>query len=118
MATRPRNNRYRYIPCVANRSGYTAPPAMTALAPLTATLAAAGAVGRLIADINPTGGTPPYAFAIVANPQNAAVNINPNDGKIVSTADPIGTAGVKNVSVKATDGYGLTLTNVCAVTLT
>jgi hypothetical protein len=117
--TKPRHNLIRTIPCIKHRAGYATPPAMTALAPLTASIAAAGAVGRVIADINAVGGTAPFTFSIAANPDAIKVGINPNDGKIYSQLDPIGPTGAAhNLSVKCVDGYGLSLTNIVSVTLT
>lgn len=117
MASLPRRSNLKLIRCWKNQSGYATPPNITALAPLTATLAAAGAVGRQVADINPVGGTAPFTWSIAANPDAIKVGIDPDTGVILTQFDPVGSAAAHNLSIKAVDGYGKTLTNVVVVTL-
>src|SRR6476659_5945635 len=90
-------------------------PPVTSVLPDTASIAAAGAVGRTIATLSATGGTPPLTF-FIANPAGLAMVIA---GNLLNTAaDPVGTAGSKLVAIKATDAFGATLTETLTVTVT
>jgi hypothetical protein len=91
------------------------PPAITGILPDTATIAAAGAVGRTIATLSVTGGTAPVTYAITAAGGLSAVIA----GSALNTSvDPCGTVGAKTVSIQATDARGQTKTETITVTLT
>lgn len=94
--------------------GYRA-PAITGILPDTATIVAAGAIGRTIATLTVTGGTPPVTYAISAAGGLSAVIA----GNLLNTsANPCGTAGAKTVGITATDSWGQTLAENITVTLT
>lgn len=88
---------------------------ITGINPDTATLAAAGAVGRTIATLSVVGGTAPITYALVTA---AGVSASFTANVLKTTVDPCGTAGVKTMSVSATDAVGQTKTETLAVTLT
>jgi hypothetical protein len=93
----------------------TVPP-ITAINPDTATVAAAGMVGRTIVTLSAVGGTPPYDYTIgyiVGEP-----GIGKSGANLVSTSDPIATPGVYQVPIVGTDSRGQNLTENVAVTLT
>ena len=91
------------------------PPAITGISPDTATIAAAGAVGRTVATLSVTGGTAPITYSITAANGLSAVIA----GNLLNTsADPCGTAGAKAVGIMATDSKGKTITENLVVTLT
>ena len=91
------------------------PPEITGIAPDTASIAAAGAIGRLIATLSVTGGTAPVTYAILAGGGLSAVIA----GNLLNTSvDPCGTVGAKTVSIQATDSKGKTLTENIVVTVT
>jgi hypothetical protein len=91
------------------------PPAITGISPDTATIVAAGAIGRTIATLSVTGGTAPVTYAITAAGGLSAV-ISGN--ALNTSANPCGTVGAKTVSIQATDARGQTLTETITVTLT
>jgi hypothetical protein len=94
--------------------GYRAPE-ITGILPDTATIAAAGAVGRTIATLSVSGGTPPVTYSITAAGGLSAVIA----GNLLNTSvNPCGTAGAKTVGIMATDSQGKTLTENITVTLT
>lgn len=97
------------------RGPLTPSNAITAFAPVVASLAAVGAVGRTIAAIVPTGGTGPYTYQLtVAGGLSAAF-----DGNLLrTTVNPAGTVAVHNATVKVTDAWGKTFSSGLAVTLT
>lgn len=98
-------------------SGGVSPPSpeITGILPDTATIAAAGAVGRTIATLSVTGGTAPVTYAITAAGGLSAVIA----GSALNTSvDPCGTVGAKTVSIQATDSKGQTKTETITVTLT
>jgi 3-keto-L-gulonate-6-phosphate decarboxylase len=94
--------------------GYTPPP-VTGITPDTATIAAVGAVGRLVATLTATGGTAPFVYAVV-NAGTLAVVIAGN--ALNTAADPVGPVGTQPVSVRVTDIKGKTITENVAVTVT
>jgi 3-keto-L-gulonate-6-phosphate decarboxylase len=94
--------------------GYRAPE-ITGISPDTATIAAAGAVGRTIATLSVSGGTAPVTYSITAAGGLSAVIA----GNLLNTSvNPCGTAGAKTVGIMATDSQGKTLTENITVTLT
>jgi hypothetical protein len=91
------------------------PPEITGILPDTASIAAAGAVGRLIATLSATGGTAPIAYTITAAGGLSAVIA----GNLLNTSvNPCGTVGAKTVTIMAIDRWGKTLTENITVTLT
>jgi 3-keto-L-gulonate-6-phosphate decarboxylase len=94
--------------------GYRAPE-ITGISPDTASIAAAGAIGRLIATLSVTGGTAPITYAITAAGGLSAVIA----GNLLNTSvNPCGTVGAKTVGIQATDAKGKTITETMTVTLT
>lgn len=94
--------------------GYTPPP-VTGVTPDTATIAAAGAVGRLVATLTATGGTAPFVYAIV---NSGTFNLVIAGNLLNTNADPVGPTGTQQVSIRVTDAKGKTLTENIAVTVT
>lgn len=90
-------------------------PPITNILPDTATIAAAGAVGRTVATMSIVGGTPPVIYTI-ANAAGLSIAISGN--LIVTTVNPVGTAGAKSVSITATDVRQQTKTETITVTVT
>jgi hypothetical protein len=90
-------------------------PNFVGILPDTATIAAAGAVGRTVATLSSTGGTPPVTFSIFAAGGLAAA-ITGN--LLQTTVNPCGTVGAKTVGITARDSIGKTLTENIVVTLT
>lgn len=90
-------------------------PPITGILPDTATIAAAGAVGRTVATLSVTGGTPAIIYAIT-NAGGMSIAISNN--LIVTTVNPCGTAGAKTVTVSATDRRFQTKSETIAVTVT
>ena len=90
-------------------------PAITAINPDTASIAAAGAVGRTVATMSVAGGTPPITYAVTAG---GGLSAAMNGNLLQTTVNPCGTAGVKTVSISATDPWGQTKTETIAVTVT
>jgi hypothetical protein len=91
------------------------PPAITGILPDTATIVAAGAIGRTIATLSVTGGTAPITYSITAAGGLSATIA----GNLLNTsANPCGTVGAKTVGIMATDAWGKTLTENMTVTLT
>ena len=90
-------------------------PAITGISPDSASIAAAGAVGRTIATLSVVGGTPPITYAVVSAGGLSATFFN---NLLQTSVNPCGTAGVKTVSVSATDDWGQTKTENIAVTVT
>jgi len=88
---------------------------ITAINPTSASIVAAGAVGRAIATMSATGGTPPYTWSLT----NAAGLAMAFTGNVLqTTADPVGTAGTKTATVMATDNLGQTRSQTLTVTVT
>ena len=99
------------------RPGFGPPPAITGSTPPTATLAAAGIVGRTVATIAPVGGTAPFTYALTT-PAGLSAAFTPNTSAVLTTTvNPCGTAGVKNCTVTITDSRGQTRSHALAVTL-
>jgi len=90
-------------------------PPITATGPTTALGTAAGAVGRVIATLTASGGTPPYVWT-VANAGGMSVNIV--GAQLRTTADPAGSVGTHNVDLVCTDSRSQTRPLTCVVTLT
>lgn len=88
---------------------------ITNILPDTATIAAAGAVGRTVATLSITGGSLPVTYAI-ANAGGMSIALS--GSTIVTTVNPCGTAGAKSVSVMATDSKFQTKTETITVTVT
>jgi hypothetical protein len=97
------------------RPPWAVAPPITGISPDTATIAAAGAIGRTIATLSMTGGTAPATYAITAAGGLSAVIL----GNALNTSvNPCGTVGPKTVSIQATDARGQTKTETIVVTLT
>jgi|SRR6187200_3374482 len=90
-------------------------PAISGISPDTASIAAAGAVGRTVATLSVAGGTPPVTYAVTAG---GGLSAAMSGNLLQTTVNPCGTAGVKTVSISATDSWGQTKTETIAVTLT
>ena len=78
-------------------------PAITGISPDTASIAAAGAVARTVATLSVVGGTPPITYAVVSG---GGLSAAMNGNLLQTTVNPCGTAGVKTVSISATDPWG------------
>ena len=61
------------------------------------------------------GGTPPITYAVTAG---GGLSAAMNGNLLQTTVNPCGTAGVKTVSISATDPWGQTKTETIAVTVT
>lgn len=91
------------------------PPEITGISPDTASIAAAGVVGRTVATLVTTGGTAPFTYSITAAGGLSAVIA----GNLLNTSvNPCGTVGAKTVGIMVTDAKGKTLTENMTVTLT
>jgi hypothetical protein len=101
---------------IAEVRGPLGPP-ITGINPDTATLAAAGAIGRTVATLTGTGGTAPYTWGI-NNAAGLSITIAPGSNLITTTVNPYGTVGVKQVMVTAVDSRGMIKTEPIAVTVT
>jgi len=88
------------------------------IAPTSATIANAGAVGRNIGSaFTTTGGLAPYTYAITANPNSCAVTIV--GAQLQSTVNPIaGTTGAKSLTIRTTDANLRTFSATYTLTLT
>lgn len=95
-------------------SGGPTPP-ITGIAPDTATLTAAGAVGRTICTAVPSGGTAPFTYSVAVAAGLACAFTGAN---LLTTVNPAGTVGAKATQVTVTDARGQTKTEVITVTLT
>lgn len=91
-------------------------PPLGSVGPTTATIAAAGAIGRLVATLTSTAGVQPITYTIAANPAGMGLKITGN--QLLSTTNPIGAVGAHAINVTATDGLGAALTITLTVTLT
>lgn len=91
------------------------PPAITGINPDTATIAAAGTVGRVIASLTVAGGTPPITYTI-ANAAGLSLALPLAD--LLTAANPVGVAGTYPVSITAKDSWNKTLTETITVTVT
>lgn len=96
----------------ANR-GYR--PPITSILPDTASIAAAGAVNRVIATMSVVGGVIPITYTVT---DAAGLNLNVLNNTLRTNLNPVGTAGSKAVVVKATDGVGQTKSETITVTVT
>lgn len=88
---------------------------ITGISPDTASIAAAGAVGRTVATLSMAGGTPPVTYSLVSS-GGLACAIQGN--LLVTTVNPCGTAGAKTVVVTATDRLYQSRTENVVVTVT
>lgn len=91
-------------------------PPITSLLPDTATLPAAGAVGRTLAALSAVGGSPAFTYTLT-NSAGLSIAIS-GDNLVKTTANPYGTAGAKTISVQVKDARNLTKTETIAVTVT
>lgn len=90
-------------------------PPVTGFAPTAASIAAAGAVARVIATLVPTGGAAPYTYAMSVSAGLAAAFTG---NQLKTTVDPAGTVGLHTATVVVTDGLGRSYSSTLAVTLT
>jgi Asp/Glu/hydantoin racemase len=91
------------------------PPAITGILPDTASIAAAGAVGRTIATLSANGGTPPIAYTITSAGGLSAVIVGT---QLNTSVNPCGTVGAKTVVITATDRWAQSRTENLIVTVT
>lgn len=97
--------------------GYVPTVPILTTGPATATLAAAGAVARVLFTAVATGGTSPFVWSITgAGGISAAVA--PATGVVTTTVNPCGTVGAHTMAMLCTDARGQTKTLSCVVTLT
>lgn len=93
-------------------------PPITNILPDTATIAAAGAVGRTVATLSTVGGTAGFIYTI-ANAGGMSIAIGGTGGNLIlTTVNPVSTTGAKSVSVTSTDRRFQTKTETIAVTVT
>lgn len=90
-------------------------PPPVSFAPVVASLAAAGATGRTIATLVPTGGLAPYVWSIVTA---AGVSAQFVGNLLQTTVNPAGTVALHTMSISVRDQRGFVFTNSLAVTLT
>jgi hypothetical protein len=88
---------------------------ITNVLPNVATIAAAGAVGRIVTSLGVSGGNPPITYTIV-NAGGLALTIAGN--LLKTTADPVGALGAATVDIGAYDSRGQSLTESITVTVT
>ena len=106
----PQGRSQRHVAEVRNRI-----VPITGISPDTASIAAAGAVGRTVATLSITGGTAPVTYT-TTNAGGLALEITGN--LLKTTVNPVGTVGAKTVGIRATDSKGQTLTENITVTVT
>lgn len=90
-------------------------PAPTGISPDVASIAAAGATGRVIATLSTTGGQGPYTYTIIAA---AGVSAQFVGSQLQTTVNPAGTVALHTMSIMSKDQRGSTITENLAVTLT
>lgn len=111
-----RSQRHMRVVEGVDSSGQIGPgPAPTGILPDTASIAAAGVVGRTIATLSTTGGQGPYTYTIV---NAAGVSAAIVGAALQTTVDPAGTAALHTMSILSKDQRGSTVTENLAVTLT
>jgi 3-keto-L-gulonate-6-phosphate decarboxylase len=106
----PQGRSQRHVAEVRNRI-----VPITGISPDTASIAAAGAIGRTVATLSVAGGTAPVTYTI-ANAGGLSLAIVGN--LLQTTVNPVGTVGAKTVSIMATDSAGQILTENITVTVT
>jgi hypothetical protein len=95
---------------------YGTSPLAGTITPTTASIAAAGATGRLIAVMSGvTGGVQPVTWSVFT-PAGIAAAFTGN--ALLSTANPIGTVGAHAMTIRATDALGAVRSSTLTVTLT
>jgi hypothetical protein len=90
-------------------------PVIANILPDTATLTAAGAIGRTIATLSAVGGVAPLTYAFTAN---GGLSAQISGNLLVTTADPCGAVGLRTPQITVTDDVGQTKTETINVTLT
>ena len=83
----------------AEMQAITGPP-ITNILPNTATIAAAGAVGRTVATLSVTGGTAPVNY-LIADAAGMSIAIAGN--LVQTTVNPVSTVGAKAVQIMASE---------------
>jgi hypothetical protein len=84
--------------------------------PTSATLPAAGPIGRTVANLSVKGATLPVVYVLRDNLSNLQVAFS---GSLLNTtANPVGTVGTHHLGIRATDAEGRTYQGALVVTLT
>lgn len=86
------------------------------IAPATASIAAAGLTGRVVATLATRGAKAPVSYTIVGNPD--ALGVTFAGAELRTSADPVGSVGTHFLSVRGTDAEAILYTGTLKLTLT